>query len=193
MLIQLLIQQPQALGAIIQRTPGWVWGLLAALLALGASQMRARQVSQVRALVTPLAMTGLSVYGVASAFAPAGQAVAALGCWLVAAAAMAALALWFQPTPSAGTRYVPHNRSFDIPGSAMPLALILGIFLTKYFVGVELALQPALAGNSEFALQIGTLYGVFNGLFAARALRLWRLARGNAQRPETIAWASPSV
>ncbi|MFN4120172.1 DUF6622 family protein [Acidovorax sp.] len=193
MLMQLLIQQPQMLGAIIQRTPTWVWGLLAGLLWLGVSQLRARQVGLVRALLTPLAMTVLSVYGVASAFAPAGQAAAALGTWLVAAVAIAALALWFQPTAPAGTQYLPQARSFCVPGSAMPLALILGIFLTKYFVGVELALQPALAGSGEFALQIGTLYGMFNGLFAARALRLWRLARGEAAQPDPARWASPTA
>lgn len=193
MLMQLLIQQPQMLGAIIQRTPIWVWGLLAGLLWLGVSQLRARQVGLVRALLTPLAMTVLSVYGVASAFAPAGQAAAALGTWLVAAVAMAALALWFQPTAPVGTQYLPQARSFCVPGSAMPLALILGIFLTKYFVGVELALQPALAGSGEFALQIGTLYGVFNGLFAARALRLWRLARGDAAQPDPSGWVRPTA
>lgn len=193
MLMPLLIQQPQMLGAIIQRTPIWVWGLLAGLLWLGASQLRARLVGLVRALLTPLAMTVLSVYGVASAFAPAGQAAAALGTWLVAAVAIAALALWFQPSPPAGTQYLPQARSFCVPGSAMPLALILGIFLTKYFVGVELALQPTLASSSEFALQIGTLYGVFNGLFAARALRLWRLARGGAAQPDPSGWARPST
>ncbi|MCE1190806.1 MAG: hypothetical protein LWW96_01500 [Acidovorax sp.] len=193
MLIQLLIQQPQMLGPIIQRTPAWVWALLAGLLWLGASQLRARQVGLVRALATPLAMTGLSVYGVASAFGPAGQAAVALGSWFVAAAALAALALWFQPTPPAGTEYLPQARSFCVPGSAMPLALILGIFLTKYFVGVELALQPTLASSSEFALQIGTLYGVFNGLFAARALRLWRLAQGHGALQATAIWTRPSI
>ena len=52
---------------------------------------------------------------------------------------------------------------------------LVTIFLTKYFVGVELALQPAQARDGGFALQIAALYGVFNGLFAARALRLWKL------------------
>lgn len=193
MLMQLLIQQPQMLGAIIQRTPLWVWGLLAGLLWLGASQLRNRKAGLARTLLTPLAMTGLAVYGVASAFAPAGQAAAALVAWLAAATALAALALWFQPTPPAGTQYLPQARSFCVPGSPMPLALILGIFLTKYFVGVELALQPALAGSSEFALQIGVLYGMFNGLFAARALRLWRLARGSGAAQAPTGWVRPTA
>ena len=42
---------------------------------------------------------------------------------------------------------------------------------------MELALQPPLAHDSTFTLQVATLYGVFNGLLAARAARLWQLAR----------------
>jgi hypothetical protein len=103
------------------------------------------------------------------------------------------LALWLQPAAPSGTLYAATSRSFYIPGSAMPLGLILGIFLTKYFVGVELALQPALARDSSFALQIALLYGVFNGLFAARALRLWRLVRRSAAFAATPTASSASA
>jgi hypothetical protein len=189
MLFNLLIQQPQVLGQIIQNTPFWVWALLTGLLGLGGSQIFDRQVSLVRAMVMPVAMTGLSVYGLVSAFGASGPAGAVLGAWLLAAALIAALALWFQPTAPKGTHYAGSSRSFYIPGSAMPLVLILGIFLTKYFVGVELAMQPALARDGGFALQIAVLYGVFNGLFAARSWRLLRLARENAPRAATTASA----
>ena len=180
MLFNLLIQQPQILGQIIQNTPVWVWALLVGLLWLGGSQLCDRHVGLVRAMVMPVAMTGLSVYGLASAFGKSGQAGPVLCAWLVAATVIAAVALWFQPTAPKGTLYAGSSRNFYIPGSAMPLALILRIFLTKYFVGFELAIQPALARDGGFALQIAVLYGVFNGLFAARSLRLWRLTRQNA-------------
>jgi len=180
MLLNLLIQQPQILGTIIQNTPSWVWGLLVGLLGLGASQLRGRNVGLARAMLMPLAMTGLSAYGIASAFGSAGQAGVLVSAWLAAAVALAGLALWLQPTVPQGTLYAATSRSFYIPGSAMPLALILGIFLTKYFVGVELAMQPVLARDTGFALQIAVLYGIFNGLFAARSLRLWLLVRRSA-------------
>ena len=38
MLIQIATHQPQMLSAIVKHTPIWVWGLLAALLWLGASR-----------------------------------------------------------------------------------------------------------------------------------------------------------
>lgn len=39
MLFNLLIQQPQALGQIIQNTPVWVWALLTGLVWLGGNQL----------------------------------------------------------------------------------------------------------------------------------------------------------
>ena len=69
-------------------------------------------------------------------------------------------------------------------GSGWPLLLILGIFLVKWAVGVELALQPMLAHDSHFALQIALVYGVFNGVFAARTGRLLRLAKTRTPAPE---------
>ena len=155
---------------IITHTPTWVFGLLALLLWLGGRQLRAGQVSLVRMAVMPVAMAGLSVYGVWSAFG--GTPLAALT-WALALLAVCALALLL--SPATGARYHPESRSFSMPGSALPLALMMGIFFTKYAVGVTLALQPALARDGSFALQIAVLYGLFNGLFVARAFRLWRL------------------
>lgn len=178
MLINMVVHQPQSLIQVVAHTPYWVWGLLAALVGLGASQLRDRSAGLRRILLVPVGMAVFSAAGVVSAFGASGQTAAqAVGAWLLAAAVITALALWFQPTAPESTRYTSSARSFHIPGSAMPLALILGIFLTKYFVGVELAMQPSLARDASFALQISALYGVFNGLFAARALRLWRLAQ----------------
>ncbi|KRD50326.1 hypothetical protein ASE52_08965 [Acidovorax sp. Root275] len=178
MLLNMIVHQPQALIQVVTHTPYWVWGLLAALVGLGASQLYDRTASLRRTQLMPLGMAVFSVAGVLSAFgSSAPMAVQAVGAWLAAAAAITALALWFQPTAPTGTLYASSSRSFYVPGSAMPLALIVGIFLTKYFVGVELAMQPSLARDGAFALQISALYGVFNGLFAARALRMWRLAQ----------------
>ncbi len=96
MLIQIATHQPRRLPAIVQHTPVWVWGLLAALL------------------------------------------------WL-------------------------------------------GTLHTKYIVGAELALQPALAHDSGVALQVAVLHGVFNGVFAARAAHPWRLAQRTTGSPPPLA------
>jgi preprotein translocase subunit SecF len=159
------------LAQIIIHTPLWVWGLLLALLALGLNQMVTRTVALRRTTFLPLAMVALSLYGTVSAF---GTAPPVLLAWLVAGAAAGALVLK-RPLPP-GTRFDAASRRFTVPGSAVPLALIVGIFLVKYGVGATLAVQPALAHSADFRLVFGALYGIFSGVFAARAIRLWRLA-----------------
>lgn len=177
MLLQIATHQPEMLLTIVQRTPPWVWGVLAALLLLGASQMRPRNAGLQRVFALPVGMAAFSIVSLAAAFGSAVPAPALAAAWVLAGATVAGLGLWLRPRPPAGTRYDAAQRHFSLPGSAVPLLLILALFLTRYVVNVELALQPALARDAGFALQVAALYGAFSGLFALRAARLWRLAR----------------
>ncbi len=158
---------------ILIHTPKWVFALFALLLALGIQQLFDRRVSLARATITPVVMTALSVSGVVSAF---GAASAALVVWSLATVAVAAVSL--RRPVRASTRFDATTRSFLVAGSALPMAMMMGIFCTKYAVGIGMAFHPELAMNAGFALAISTLYGAFSGIFAARLLALWRLALG---------------
>jgi hypothetical protein len=63
-----------------------------------------------------------------------------------------------------------------VPGSWLPMVLILALFAIKYTVGVSLAMHPALAHEPLFAGGFSLAYGLFSGLFAAKGLSLRRLA-----------------
>lgn len=156
---------------ILSHTPHWVFGLFALLAWLGAKQLRDNDVAQLRIAVMPLAMVGLSLYGVVSAF---GDAPLALAGW-AAAALVAGLFVQSIALPAA-TRFDAASRRFHLPGSAVPLLLMMGIFFTKYVVGVLLVMHPVLAHQPYFAIAVSTLYGAFSGIFFSRALRLWKLA-----------------
>ena len=156
---------------ILSRTPIWVFALFALLLALGYSQTRPRTISLKRLTIIPLAMTGLSVYGVVSAFHGSGPSLMAWGI-----TSLIALAVLMQTPPTPGTTYNAATQQFTIPGSWVPMALFMGIFFTKYAVGVSLGMQPALANNNSFALPVSALYGAFSGVFLARSAKLWRIA-----------------
>lgn len=162
---------------IFTHTPTWVWFLLTGLLGLGASQVVTRTVSIQRMTLMPLAMVGLSLYGTVSAFGPELRVLLA---WLAGAGLMAALVMQRPLDPA--TRYDDWTERFTVPGSWVPLLLILGIFATKYTVGVSTAMHPALAQNASFCLGFTALYGAFSGIFLARAARLWRLV-GLPRRP----------
>jgi len=173
MLIQLIAHHPEAIGQILRSTPTWVWGLLAALLALGASQLRDRTASLARMSLMPVAMASFSAWGTLSALGSSPLLAQAAGLWLAAALALGgAVVLMGRPTAS----YDPATRSFRLPGSVVPLLLVVGIFLVKYVVGVELAMAPRLIQDPQYALTVAGLYGAFSGIFVGRAIRLWRLA-----------------
>ena len=157
---------------ILANTPLWVWGLLIALIGLGASQLFARRAGLARITILPAAMAVLSLYGTVSVF---GTAAAMLLLW-GATAALAAMWVALRPVP-ARTLYDAATRRFVLPGSALPMLIILGIFSTKYAVGVLLALRPGMRADLGFAETVAALYGLFSGVLAGRALRLWRLAR----------------
>lgn len=156
---------------IIIHTPLWVWALLAGLIALGYSQTRSRSIGLRRLVIIPVAMIVLSLYGTVSAFGPSPTV---LGAWFAACAIVVSLTV-LRPSPM-GTAYDGVHRRYTIPGSWLPMFDILGIFCTKYAVGVTLAMHPLMARDALFATLVGMLYGVFSGFFAGRALRLWRLA-----------------
>ena len=157
--------------AILQHTPTWVFGVFALLAWLGGRQLRRHTLPLSRAVLVALGMGAWSLYGTLSAF---GDRPLALPAW-AAAALLAATVVLRQPLPAAAS-YDPAARRFDLPGSAAPLVLMMGIFATKFAAGVALALHPALAHEAVFALVAGTLYGGFAGSFLARAMRLWKLA-----------------
>lgn len=156
---------------ILANTPKWVFILFFALLWMGLQQLLPRSVSLSRATIVPLAMTVLSLYGVTSAFGDSGQALLA---WIAGAVVVFSIGFNLQSASPIG--FDLRSRRFQMPGSAVPLAVFMGIFFTKYAVGVSIGMQPSLAHDSNFALAVSALYGAFSGVFLTRAAKLWRLA-----------------
>ena len=163
--------------AIVQHTPAWVWGLLAALVALGLWQTRALEMSLTRVTVLPLVLTALSLGGVISAF---GHLPIASVAW--AAGVAAALALARGAVTVRGASWSAGRGVLRVPGSWLPLVLIVSLFALKYGAGVSLSLAPTLASDRAFAGLCSLGYGTFSGLFLARALSL----RSLATRPATM-------
>lgn len=172
MLLQLLVNHPQAIVPVLRQTPLWVWGLLAAFVALGISQLRDRTASLVRVSLMPVAMTVFSVSGTYSALGASPHLALIVPAWLIAA--LLAFALLARGRAH-GVQYDPSQRLYHLPGSAVPLLLIVGIFLVKYVVGVDLAMAPQLVQDAPYVLSVAALYGAFTGAFVGRAARLWRL------------------
>lgn len=159
--------------AIAEHTPAWVWAVLAALTAAGLSQLRARDITLRRATIVPAVLLALSASGTMAAF---GRTPLAVGAWF----AGVALALCAGRTVLAprGATWSAQRGLLRVPGSALPLVLMLGLFAIKYVVGAVLSLHPALAADPAFSGGFALAYGLFAGAFLGRSLALHALARG---------------
>ena len=156
----------------VQHIPTWVFGLFFGLLAFGVAQSFPRSLSLRRSAVLPILLVSLSLAGVLSSF---GQVPAALLAWALGLAGTVAALHGRMDTT--GVRFSADTQRFQVPGSWLPLALMMGLFAIKFGVGMTLALQPGLRSSVVFALVISTAYGVFSGAFLGRAMALWALAR----------------
>jgi uncharacterized membrane protein len=167
----LLWGQLSGLRPIVQGTPLWVWGVLAALLVLGWSQSRERTASVARVTALPIGLVLFSLFGALSAFGRSPLLPQAMGLWL--GAAILVTALLAAGRSSAG--FDTANRTFTLPGSWIPLLLFVAMFAVRYVVAVRLAVHPQLSADGGFTLPVAALYGAFSGLFLGRAAQLWRL------------------
>lgn len=161
---------------ILRHTPGWVWLLLAALLALGASQLRTRRVPRARLFVLPAVLLGLGMSATATAFRPPAPALAA---WALALAAGVMLGRRLPPT--AGARWDADRRVLLLPGSVWPLLLIVAVFTLRYSASVALVLHPAWRGAPAVALPLAAASGAIAGALLGRVLAL--LPRPTAAGP----------
>jgi len=165
------------LDGILQHTPDWVWGVLAALLATGFKQTVPRRRSLRSATGLPVVMAILSLYGLTSAFS--GQATA-LFTWAAGVAVVLSgcqsLRVWGE------VRWLEAERSVLMPGSWLPLVLMLGVFCIKFGVGVALATSPGLGADTGVAALAGLAYGAFSGAFLSRSLTVWRVVRQASSR-----------
>jgi len=152
---------------IVRRTPPWVWVLLVALLALGLSRLRARRVSRAWLLALPAALTLLGLAAVVTTFLPPGPALAA---WAAGLAAGTTLGRRLPRPP--GAAWDTDRRTLWLPGSALPLAVIVVVFTLRYVGSVSLALHPAWREALGVALPMAAAYGAGSGLLVGRVLGL---------------------
>jgi hypothetical protein len=64
-----------------------------------------------------------------------------------------------------------------LPGSWLPMALLLGIFLTRFALGMATGMGSPLLHQAAFIATVSAALGLFSGAFAARARAVGRCAR----------------
>jgi hypothetical protein len=152
---------------IIRHTPHWVWGLMAVLLALGARQTRPQRMARAQFLALPLSLLALGLVSLAPLFMRMPLAAAL---WLLALALAAQGGA--RLTAHAGARWDAAAARLAVPGSYVPLLLIVAIFGLKYSFGVAVVLHPPWRNDAAVVLPMALMQGALGGLLLGRALAL---------------------
>ena len=153
------------LNQIVSHTPAYVWGILAFLILRGVIAMRTREIGINKLFIIPVVMLVLSLQDIGVKFGFSGVAVTI---WALALAATVALMWQFS-----AARVAPAAQPgrVIVRGSLFPLALMMGIFATKYTAAIVVAVQPHLRQDLLFTVFVCALFGVFNGYFLGRLAR----------------------
>lgn len=152
---------------ILKGTPIWVWAILLALVYLGSKQLKARVVKRQSVLIAPVAFLFLGLMA-------AGRGPVGFATWAVSLIGLAALT-FFVWQPTAGARHEASGDRLHMPGSVVPMLLMLSIFLLNYMINVVLAIHPAY--RDELVWQVGPalVLGALSGVFIGRAATLFRM------------------
>lgn len=138
-------------GQIPAGAPVWVYALLVVLVVLGVRRLRTRETPVAVALLPSAAFLIWSLVGAAALAARAGAPLAA-GAWLAGAGVGATSALLL-PDPR-GQRLA--GGRVRQPGTWLPLALYLGVFVVRFACGAWAAIHP---DQAIAATAIGTAVG----------------------------------
>lgn len=145
--------------------PTWVPAVLFLLIFLGYRQSTTRAVRPGTAVGVAIAMFAFSFYGVSAAF---GASPLAFAAWAVGYALSAVFgSRWF-----ASRGMVRDGAAVRVPGSWVPMGLMLGIFAAKFVLGVVHGIGLPVEHQPGFVALMSSCFGLLSGGFGARAIAI---------------------
>ena len=154
----------QTTTLILSHIPTWVWAIFAALIVMGVIQSRDQFASAKRLLILPLVWMVFGIWGIYSAFGLQAAPLVAWGLGLATSATLVLRSGW-----PGSARFDAMRGQFFVPGSWLPLGLMMSIFIGKFALGMSLAMQPAVAHNIVAAVGFSAAFGLLSGTFLGRS------------------------
>ncbi|CAJ0787015.1 hypothetical protein LMG19083_01517 [Ralstonia psammae] len=155
----------ESIISIVSHTPTWVFVVFAVLIAIGVRQMQPRIVSRRRLIVLPLVVAAYSLYGVSTA---SHGSPLALTMWMVAV--LVAFLLTYMSPPNGAVSETAST--VRVPGSWVPMVVIVGLFTARYAYNVMLAIHPEVSHSASFMALFSALFGFLGGLLLSRSVLL---------------------
>jgi hypothetical protein len=159
---------------IVSGTPVWVWVLLGVLVSRGMKALKGGTAPLSKLAVVPLAFAAWGVLHLLS------DRASGLDAWMMwAAGALLGAGIGAMLAKRSGLSVNRAARTITLPGSAVPLVLIVVTFATKFWLGYELA-TTHVAVDAGFVVLSALVSGVTAGIFTGRFLIYWLALRQTA-------------
>jgi hypothetical protein len=162
-------------AAIILGAPIWVWALLAVLVLRGFKALRSGTAPLAKLAITPVIVAGLGIAHLVSDPLAGWSAGIA---WMTGSLVGILGGIFI----ASRTRFIvdPIANTVMLPGSPVPLLLMLAIFATKFWLGFEMATLSDASSLGMVALIGAAVSGAVAGMFGGRFITYWRAM--NARR-----------
>ena len=151
---------------IIKGTPFWVYILLALLIYKGSMAIKGKMMNLKKLFIMPVVFVFLMGQKM-SANPTAYLCFLVVGCfvgWLI--------------YKNVRIKADKIKKLIFVPGSYIPLIIIIIAFFKGYYIGYETAVHPELVKTFWFAFRVAAVSGIFSGLFIGRtAIYLYKYSK----------------
>jgi uncharacterized membrane protein len=156
-------------AAIVHGTPIWVWVLLVVLLSRGFKALNSGTAPLARLAMLPLIFAGGGIAHLVSNPLAGWSAVIT---WMTASLVGIAGGVFI----ASRSRFIvdPIARTVMLPGSPLPLLMMIAIFITKFWLGFEMANVTNASSLGNYVLIGAAVSGVVAGVFTGRFITYWR-------------------
>ncbi len=162
----------QSIWDTIANTPWWVYVIFIFLLRAGLSATKPRTVPLRSFFVLPAILIPLSLINF---FIDVNLTPTNVGMWL--GALLVGILLGKVQFRLLRIKAIPKEAKLHVPGSWSLLIVLLVIFLTRYYYGHEMAIDPDVLKQPKWMMAMFLAYGFFTGLFIGRAISAVRCVK----------------
>lgn len=159
---------------ILEKTPLFVWPLLAVLIWGG---LRATKKNSVPINVLLVIPTGFFIWSLITFFGRFGAEGVSVLLWVVALGS--GFVIGYAHMHTLNLEFIHEKKMVMMPGSWIPLMLSLSIFSAKFSIGILTGMRPQLEGSLViFSLELFS--AVILGIFAGRGIGCLKRFRSSA-------------
>ncbi|MCP4177921.1 MAG: hypothetical protein GY756_09155 [bacterium] len=141
--------------SILQGTPFWVYLIFILLIKRGISACKENTISVKKVFIAPVVIFILSLHRINSVYLYSGFFI----CGLL---------IGYLIYRKMHTSYDKETKKITMPGSIIPLILMIGVFAKGYYIGYLTSTSPALMHTPHIMMSIDIISGIFSGIFIGR-------------------------